>query len=635
MATRLTLHWCQPGMCGPSKWPTHAQRRLRRVQQLEAALSLARSQRAILDALADNEINSRLQIIAPCLAAQQRAADIGISAHSSRRLVSAEAHVRSTGAKHIFSTPIARQSPQLVRREQRGRRKATNHSAFTDIEQEHIAATRAAELPLQRQLRLEPAVVNRGNGKGMGMTSSISPQHAPEASASAAGPVGDAGWGMARCLAAPPPPPLPSTHFVIVDGAPGLLAAQAASIAMLCDRLYHLELQQVPMQYVVVEVPPAPRFEHGVCGAMAKNEADQPLDLRDFGAFVDTLEPDEAFFECIEAPMQVFVSASHGTLGDELAPSDFELDAIAGIMLTASFSFAPDWRRRLHAADAPRGILAVPFIAAIDTLDVFFDCFDGVAAATPPSQALRNIWCACGNWRFAWIYSAFSCLRMYCPVAFEDYSAPIFHYLWAFIGFLSRLLGRTASFTSCLEWRWLGFYLVHSVSRMARFVLATWIRMLLGCRQHGWAVLRSFGYYYNVCVGWRTVFRQAVYSFTLTFKGSGPLVACAGALPKAELRCILSDAALTSQRVAEAAEHTAPPEALPAPVHSIELTSCLFDKHANEHTGMLGGRGYDRMCEELPNYTLPSYKAALRRFGAKGGLALWQVDALLATACLH
>jgi hypothetical protein len=68
------------------------------------------------------------------------------------------------------------------------------------------------------------------------------------------------------------------------------------------------------------------------------------------------------------------------------------------------------------------------------------------------------------------------------------------------------------------------------------------------------------------------------------------------------------------------------------PFYSLELTSELYDAHINEHTGALGERGYHRLCAQLPNSGMPTYKAALRKFGVKHGLTMGQLDRLLEIA---
>ena len=83
---------------GKYPWPSHRVRRARAKQSLVAWQELAFSQKATLTALADCEVQSRLQLLAPCFAAQLQAAEMGVDARSSRLLVPRDTHLMATGA---------------------------------------------------------------------------------------------------------------------------------------------------------------------------------------------------------------------------------------------------------------------------------------------------------------------------------------------------------------------------------------------------------------------------------------------------------------------------------------------------------------------------------------------------------
>ena len=109
------------------KWPSHACRRARHRQSLTAALDLAKSRGAIIDAViqdhsndVDEELVSRLAAQVPCLKAQIDAAANGFAAHSSAQLVSRGTHVLSTAARHQFSESHIGKSVADARRLQRG-----------------------------------------------------------------------------------------------------------------------------------------------------------------------------------------------------------------------------------------------------------------------------------------------------------------------------------------------------------------------------------------------------------------------------------------------------------------------------------------------------------------------------------
>ena len=109
------------------RWPSHACRRARQWQSLAAALDLAKSRGATLEAViqdssndVDEELVCRLAAQVPCLKAQIDAAVNGCAAHSSARLVSRDTHVLSTAARHQFSESHIGKGVAEARRLQRG-----------------------------------------------------------------------------------------------------------------------------------------------------------------------------------------------------------------------------------------------------------------------------------------------------------------------------------------------------------------------------------------------------------------------------------------------------------------------------------------------------------------------------------
>ena len=109
------------------KWPSHASRRARHRQSLIAALELAKSRGALIDAMiqdnslgVDEELVSRLAAQVPCLQAQIAAASTGQVAHSSSGLVSRDAHVLGTAARHQFSVSHIGKTAATARKLQRG-----------------------------------------------------------------------------------------------------------------------------------------------------------------------------------------------------------------------------------------------------------------------------------------------------------------------------------------------------------------------------------------------------------------------------------------------------------------------------------------------------------------------------------
>eukprot|EP00419_Tripos_fusus_P055227 CAMPEP_0172811112 /NCGR_PEP_ID=MMETSP1075-20121228/9211_1 /TAXON_ID=2916 /ORGANISM="Ceratium fusus, Strain PA161109" /LENGTH=493 /DNA_ID=CAMNT_0013650503 /DNA_START=1 /DNA_END=1482 /DNA_ORIENTATION=- len=67
------------------------------------------------------EVEDRLDLIRPCLAAQEKAAKEGLEARSSSGLVHSDVHVMSGAAKHQWQQPIATLRPKTARQGQRGK----------------------------------------------------------------------------------------------------------------------------------------------------------------------------------------------------------------------------------------------------------------------------------------------------------------------------------------------------------------------------------------------------------------------------------------------------------------------------------------------------------------------------------
>ena len=111
-----------------SKWPSHAVRRARTKQRFDAALNLARSRGALLDAMiqdksvsVNEELVSRLSAQVPCLQAQLLAASCGSVARSSAGFVAQDVHVLANAARHQFSESHIGKTASEARKLQRGR----------------------------------------------------------------------------------------------------------------------------------------------------------------------------------------------------------------------------------------------------------------------------------------------------------------------------------------------------------------------------------------------------------------------------------------------------------------------------------------------------------------------------------
>ena len=109
-------------------WPSNKYRRKRLRESRDALLHRVQAQQAVLYNM-DNmchpgEIVARLQKVAPCIEAQIRTAACGLVAHSSRRLVNDTTHNFGVAAKHLFSRPISQYTEELIKLEQRGKRKS-------------------------------------------------------------------------------------------------------------------------------------------------------------------------------------------------------------------------------------------------------------------------------------------------------------------------------------------------------------------------------------------------------------------------------------------------------------------------------------------------------------------------------
>lgn len=126
-------------------WPTHAYRRQRAKQQLQACVERIRIQSSVIAATGlqeedssakDAELVNRLRALAPCISAQMRAEERGEPSHSDRLHVSRNVHALGIGARHIFGEPFDGLTPDRVRALQRGQRRKQ------EIEVEAVAKSR-------------------------------------------------------------------------------------------------------------------------------------------------------------------------------------------------------------------------------------------------------------------------------------------------------------------------------------------------------------------------------------------------------------------------------------------------------------------------------------------------------------
>ena len=118
----------------------------RRVAESAALTAVSKSVAAVAVLLragcGDERVQLRLAALSPCLEAQQRAADRGLAAGTSRGLVCDAVHQRGVAAKHLFTADvdISTITPSDVRRRQRGRR--SRHGVVqTDSSADSVSAS--------------------------------------------------------------------------------------------------------------------------------------------------------------------------------------------------------------------------------------------------------------------------------------------------------------------------------------------------------------------------------------------------------------------------------------------------------------------------------------------------------------
>ena len=168
------------------------------------------------------EVEDRLDLIRPCLAAQAAAAEAGLPAHTSAGLVPPDVHVMSGAAKHQWQQPIATLQPRAARRAQRGGAKSEGGEGRLQLNR-----TPEAQPETHYQPGAETAALPSGS-------SGWEPLPAPAAAPTAAGydvqPVPSPS-GPTLVMSSPPAGALPPTASPACESVPQPAASQATSQA--------------------------------------------------------------------------------------------------------------------------------------------------------------------------------------------------------------------------------------------------------------------------------------------------------------------------------------------------------------------------------------------------------------------